>query len=68
MWPGLLFPETSSIRIYVQVNSDIDVDYLVDTASLTSFCLSSNWKAEAEERIELLRKNDVTIKYGDCDQ
>ena len=50
------------------MNSDVDVDYLVDTASLMSFCLSSNWKAEAEERIELLRKNDVTIKYGDCDQ
>ena len=48
--------------MYVQVNSDADVDYLVDTASLTSFCLSPTWKEEANERIEQIRKNDVTIK------
>ena len=54
--------ETSQIRLYVQA-SDADVDYLVDTASLTAFSLSPTWKDEANQRIEDIRKNDITIKY-----
>ena len=62
-WTQALLAETSQIRLYVQVNNDAAVDYLVDTASLTAFYLSPTWKDEANARIEDIRKNDITIKF-----
>lgn len=54
----------TSFRAFIQVNSASEyVDYLVDDASLTAFYYNPDWKAEANDRINQIRKNDVTIKY-----
>ena len=55
------FSEFSRTRVFIQIN-DAYVDYFVDTASLVELPDRPEWRAEAEERIENIRKNDVTLK------
>ena len=38
------------------------MNYLVDTTSLVKLVPDANWKAEANDRIENLRKSDITLK------
>ena len=42
--------------------TELDVEFLVDTTSLTKITPNENWKKEAEARIEQQRKGDITLK------
>ena len=59
---NLYIAAISSVRLYIQVD-DPDVDYLVDTASLKAFYLNPNWRKDANERIDVIRKNNISITY-----
>ena len=48
------------MKAYVQLPQW--VEYLVDTASLTVIPTDPDWRLKAEENIEQLMKNDITIK------
>ncbi|XP_033748944.1 anti-sigma-I factor RsgI6-like [Pecten maximus] len=49
--------------VYIQINEP-GVNYLVDGASFQELVLDTNWKSEALNRIEQMRKNDVHIKVA----
>lgn len=55
-----LFTEIQNARFYIQF-SDVEVNYLIDSASLTEIVPNTNWKEEADNRIEQIRKSDLTI-------
>ena len=55
--------ELTSARMFVRF-MEIDVDYLVDTTSLTKLIPNDDWKTEATNRIEQLRKGDITLKLA----
>ncbi|KAK6196155.1 hypothetical protein SNE40_001437 [Patella caerulea] len=51
-------------RLYILI-PEKEVDYLVDEASLTEIpALSSNWRAEADLRIDQIRKADIHISLA----
>ena len=61
MTTGTFFPELSQVRLFMQINSALS-SYRVDTCSLIKLVDNTNWKAEANARIEEIRKNDIAIK------
>ena len=46
----------------VQFQDDTDIEYLMDEATITKVVDDPDWKIKANQRIEQLRKDDVTIK------
>ena len=46
----------------IQFQDSIDIEYLVDEATLTKVLDDPDWKTKADARIEQLRKDDVTVK------
>ena len=53
--------------MYVQLNNEGEnpVSYLLDEASLVAIPDNPNWREDANQRIDQMRKNDVTVKYLD---
>ncbi|XP_033749066.1 anti-sigma-I factor RsgI6-like [Pecten maximus] len=49
------------ITIYVQVDNK-DVNYLIDSMSLKELPTDSDWKSEANARIETIRKSDINVQ------
>ncbi|XP_069135374.1 uncharacterized protein [Argopecten irradians] len=49
--------------IFIQIN-EVAVNYLVDGASFQELVPDTNWKSEAQNRIEQIRKNDVHISVA----
>ena len=49
------------LKVYVQMD-DVNIDFLLDTVSLKQVIRNPNWRAEADQRIEWLRKQDVDIR------
>ena len=38
------------------------MEYIVDTASMTEITLDTDWKEQANQRIDNIRKNNVQLK------
>ena len=53
--------EIAQARVFIQI-STTGVDYLVDSASLTAIPVDPDWRDAANQRIEEIRMNDITIK------
>ncbi|XP_052221972.1 anti-sigma-I factor RsgI6-like isoform X2 [Dreissena polymorpha] len=53
--------DTSGCFIRVQV-SDIHADHVIDDVSLVAVPNITDWRAEANERIESIRKSNITIR------
>ncbi len=51
----------SSVRVYIQIEEPT-VNYVVDEFSMVQIVESDTWVDEANERIDQLRKSDVTFK------
>ena len=61
-WPITFeLADVDSANVFVQF-LDEEVNYLVDTASLTVVQTNPNWEEEANQRIEEIRKQDITVK------
>lgn len=52
----------NSITIYIEIN-EAGANYLLDDATLQEITPNTNWKAEAQARIEKIRKAPLNIKY-----
>ena len=50
----------------MQFGEEAAIDYLIDAATLKEVVEDPNWREEANNRIELLRMDDLTVKYGNC--
>ncbi|CAL1545357.1 unnamed protein product [Lymnaea stagnalis] len=55
--------EYNSAKIYVE-GFAANVDYYVDDATLTEIPENTNWKAEADQRIENLRKSNIQFNFN----
>lgn len=51
----------NSIKVYVEIPEN-SVNYLFDGASLQQINKNLNWKAEANKRIEQIRKAPLNIR------
>ena len=58
----MLVLAVDSARVYIEFN-EVEINFLIDTASLMQVLRNPNWEEEANQRIEEIRKEDVTIKW-----
>lgn len=51
------------VRVHALVAEDQECEFLLDSVSLTEIPSNSNWREEADKRIDELRKGTLKIKY-----
>ena len=61
-WYLSISTEITAARFLVQIQEVIDVEYLIDAATLKEVPLNPNWREEANQRIAEIRMDDITIK------
>ncbi len=57
------FQDATLVQLFLE-GSPIDVEVLVDEVSLTDDSSGADWKEEANERIDQIRKRNMTISVG----
>ena len=58
-----ILPDVVRGRLVIKLADSVDIEYLVDEATLTKVVEDTAWRIEANQRIEQIRKDDVIIKY-----
>ncbi len=57
----MLSIDFTTVKLYFQ-GPDVGIDFIVDDASLQTVDLDTSWKAEADARIQKIRKNNINVQ------